>query len=326
MSYVVEESWAVDTYVKGYYDARLTGLDVLPDVDSHWSDCFDVRHAEDFHFPDPNTLPPLPDRQLKLGTVKTEYVSFYRVHSKKYFGWGADFPSNWRDDDRKRSAVERFSPPGTVGHYFGLTPDAALDEALYYGNGQIDSQERFFLMIRCYFDNLLYLTQVGVLAAVWKLLNLDRMSLGDMYFKIMDPHTDSEITNKIGIWSREYGFAGLIFPSARYGQQLDIEALRKAGCRPFPALNAVSIGSRLDKRVQPFEAVLSDNVIYEEAGPTDGTPVAIYAEPNLVLFSGDQLQGSDRAIFYVGVPLEHRDYVIATDLRMQKKKIEHWMY
>jgi hypothetical protein len=324
MSYVVEESWAANTYVKGYYEARLNGLDVLPDVESHWSDCFDARHAQNFDFPDPATLPPPPHRQLRVGTVNTEYVSFYRVHSKKHFQWGRDFPSNWQDDDRKRKAAERFSPPGTVGHYFGLTPDAALDEALFYGNGVIDSKVLFFLMIRCYFENILYLTHIDVLAAVWELLNLEKTSLGDMYFKIMNPHTDSQITNKIGIWARENGFAGLIFPSARYGQQLNVEELRKAGHQPFPALNTVSIGSHLDKNVQLVETTLEDQLIYDEAA--GDSPVAIYAEPNLVLFSADQLLGRDRAIFYVGVPIEHRDYVTAADPRIQKKSFEHWLY
>lgn len=324
MSYVVEESWAADTYVKGYYDARLAGLDVLPDIESHWSDCFDAQHAQNFDFPDPATLPPTEHRQLRLGTVNTEYVSFYRVHSKKHFQWGSDFPSNWQDNDRKRKAVERFSPPGTVGHYFGLTPDAALDEALFYGNGVIDSQ-KFFLMIRCYFENILYLTQIDVLTTVWKLLNLEKTSLGGMYFKIMNPHTDSEITNRIGIWARENGFAGLIFPSARYGQQLNVEALREAGHRPFPALNTVSIGSHLDKNVRLVDTTLADQLIYDEASAESGSPLAIYAEPNLVLFSADQLHGRDRAIFYVGVPIEHRDYVVDADPRMQKKSFEGWL-
>jgi RES domain-containing protein len=324
LSFVVEEAWARATYVKGYYDGRLKGRSSLPGVEEHWSECFDERHEHDYSFPDLVALPSERERHLKACTVDTEYVSFYRVHSKQHFRWGKDFPRNWEDNKRKLQAQERFSPAGVTGHYLGLTPDAALDEALYYGKGSIDQHSRFFLMIRCYFENILYLSHPSALDAVWTILGLDSKSLGEMYLSIMCPETDSETTNRIGLWARDSGFDGLVFPSARYGQRLDLDGLREEGKTPFPAMNSVSVGCHLDRHLI-HAATLADQLVYEEAKSSPGTPFPIYAEPNLVLFSSRQLQGDDRAVFYVGTSLADREYAIRTDERPQKKNFEHWI-
>lgn len=326
MSYVVEESWSTNNYMVGYGDGRLEGLKCLPGINEHYSECFDARQDAIDALPDPwvSELPDRPERAIALGTIQTRYITLYRVHSKRHFKWGRKFPRNWPDDRRKRRAKERFSPPGTVGHYFGVTADAALDEAYYYGHGQIDSRKQFFLALECFLDNILYLTDLAVLTSVWKVLGLDPRSTADMYFAVMDLQTDNTITNKIGVWARDRGLSGLIFPSARYGQRLDLAKQREDGGCPFPVVNTVPIGSHMDE-LMVQNSGLSGQLLYDTAKQQGGKPIPVYAEPNLVLFSGQQVRALDRAVFYSCASMEHRENVMQIDKRHQLKSYDHWL-
>jgi hypothetical protein len=108
--------------------------------------------------------------------LSTRYVPIYRIHSRRLFRSGADFYTNWEDSERRKAQKHRFSPPGVQGFYFGLTLDAAIDEAMHYGYGKIDPTEKIILVLDCYFDNLLYLMHPLVIGDIWKKAGLPSTS------------------------------------------------------------------------------------------------------------------------------------------------------
>jgi hypothetical protein len=100
----------------------------------------------------------------------------------------------------------------------------------------------------------------------------------------MNPATNNKYTNKIGIWARKQGLDGIIFPSARYGQRIDVEELRRQGKHPYPVLNVVPIGCVCDDEMgmtSAFYHVALGDHLHEQN--TIGEWVPLYAELNLVL-------------------------------------------
>jgi hypothetical protein len=305
----------------GLFDCRLESLDedLYPDF---YDTCFDSRQdeLEDQHPFEPKST--YPHSAIELATVATHYINCYRIHSKAYFYYGADYSQNWGDPDRKRKLSERYSPVGTVGYYFGLTLDAAFDEVYYYCKGDIDTEKYMILTIDCFFDNVFYMMPYGVLNAVWKIVGLEPVSPMDMYLQIMDPYTGNEITDKIGLWARQQGFDGLIYPSARYGQKTDMERAKNTGSLIVPVLNSVHLGTPLCQHnllSASFFPGFTQYVEKKKRSKKSEAVFYVYAEPNLVLFSNSQLRGSDRAVFYRTFPVGMTDLVESLDPRLQSK-------
>src|SRR5919106_1062856 len=159
-----------------------------------------------------------PESAIENCTIRTEYRPVYRLQRKEFLRWGVRYPETWASGEHKRASAQRYSPVGTEGHYLGLTLAAAEDEVRFYEGGILDATKYLTLVVYASFDGLLDLT-AGCIDAVWELIGLPASpSLLDMYLSIMDPRTDNEVANAIGLWARDRGFKGLVFPSARYGQ------------------------------------------------------------------------------------------------------------
>jgi hypothetical protein len=254
-----------------------------------------------------------PRSAIQHARVRTALISTYRVHSRRFFAGGEQFPESWPSKDLKVGIAERYSPPGTVGYYFGLTVDAALDEARYYDPSlnPTENESKIILLHRTYYHDLLYLTPV--LPAVWSHLDLPAMHTWDMYLTIMDPRTTNDVTDRIGVWARKEGFKGIIYPSARYGQRFDwTEDTRR---RTFPALTFVEVGSHLCEQGIAMQITLNQ-LAYTLARLTiTDLPQIIYSEPNLVLFDEDAVAGRDRPVFYTTYKLHESTLVTNLDER-----------
>lgn len=244
----------------------------------------------------PETVPDLPLRAVQHARVRTAVISTYRIQSKRYFIGGKLFPKMWEPSDRKRDRPQRFSPPGTIGYYFGLTPDAALDEASYYAGRDLERQpdpSNIILVHRTFYTDLLYLAPV--LPMLWEYLGLHQMPLSDMYLAVMNPAPSNEFTNKIGSWARDAGFKGIVFPSARYTDRLIV-----TGGAPdrFPLLNFVELGSHLCEQGLALQFALHGLAGGIARNPPLKPPTIVYSEPNLVVFDPAAVSGLDRPVFY----------------------------
>ncbi|MCB0707590.1 MAG: RES family NAD+ phosphorylase [Saprospiraceae bacterium] len=239
-----------------------------------------------------------PIQAIEHAKIRTALISNYRVHSKEHFFGGEDFPKTWEKRQAKIDASERFSPPGTIGYYFGLTVDAALDESLYYAGGRDNLEKdnsKLILAHRTFFEDILYLAPV--LPAVWHHLKLPDIPVWEMFISIMNPNTSNEITDAIGIWAREFGFKGIIFPSARYGQQLE-DFISSPGLDRFPILNFVEIGSHLCEQGVAIQFTLAALAGGLKGRKPEKPPAIVYSEPNLVIFDELAVAGKDRPVFY----------------------------
>jgi len=261
----------------------------------------------------PVTKSEWPASALEHATIRTTYVPIYRIQSKDYFAWGAEFPSNWVSNERKTNRVDRYSPQGTAGFYFGLTLKAAEDEARYYGEDALNPEKQMILVIEACFDNILYLP--AVLHAVWKIAELpEDTSLSEMFLQIMDPRTDNEITNRIGHWARDEGLSGLLYPTARHGRDEWLKPHRDKGVHFYPAINFVDVGSHLCRDdVRQVASIHAVNDLLRKAWDEGKEVVPIFAEMNIVLFGGAQLSGEVRGIIYQTFPLSMRDDLLAQD-------------
>lgn len=251
-----------------------------------------------------NSLP-YPDKTISAATIKTVYLDCFRIHSKRYFYYGDQYLKTWDDSHRKKKLKERFSPFGVTGYYFGLTLNAAFDEASYYASGKIDETKKFILTIDCYYNNLLYLMLPSVLLAVWQILGLELVHPVEMFNLIVDKNTCNDVTNQIGIWARHQGFDGIIYPSARYEQRQKISNAKQKGMPVLPLLNPTYIGTSF---CQNGLSVIVDNVLiqlwqyYLELGKPNEFMLA-HTEPNLVLFNNSQISAIDRTVFYRTHPI-----------------------
>jgi hypothetical protein len=206
---------------------------------------------------------------------------------------------------------DRYSPYGVEGLYFGLCLEAAEDEARYYGQGKISEDESMILVIDCSFDNVLYLT-CGVLPWIWQAVGLpEAKSSMDMYLRLLDPRTDNPVTNAIGTWARDAGFEGLIYPSARYGQDEYLAGLQKKGFHLVPGINFVDLGSHVC-RAWPQPVYHVSFAVAEEIERLGGYEkcVPVLANQNIVLFDSGQIQGDNRAVFYQTFPVSDREAIL----------------
>lgn len=259
-----------------------------------------------------------PSSAIQHARVRTALISTYRVHSRRFFAAGERFPESWPSKDVKVGLAERYSPPGTIGYYFGLTVDAALDEARYYDPeiNLTQNMSQILLVHRTYYHDLLYLTPV--LPAVWTHLGLPAMHTWDMYITIMDPLTANDVTDLIGLWAREEGFKGIIYPSARYDQRLDWdEETRRVA---FPALNFVEIGSHLCEQGVAMQMTLNELASTLSRITIAEPPPIVYSEPNLVVFDEDAVAGRDRPVFYTTYELHESEQVKILDERKGLKR------
>jgi hypothetical protein len=235
---------------------------------------------------------------LSDSLVRTNYIPLYRMHARQYFYRGDDFPSNWEPSERKRHRADRYSPFGTEAHYFSLTLQGAENEALYYGDGALDSNKLVLLVLNVCLDGILDLLS-GQLAGIWRLADLDPDApVAEMYLRLMDPSTDNQTTNAIGLWARKQpGVNGIIYPSARYGQ-LDWASRGIArGLKPAPMINRVIVGSQIDRTYVMGALELAHAVFAAHAMPERGEfPVS--AEANIALFDAEQLLGREWPVFY----------------------------
>lgn len=252
-----------------------------------------------------------PRSAIEHARVRTALISTFRVHPRRYFVGGEQFPESWPSGQIKNTLTERYSPPGTIGYYFGLTVDAALDEAKYYEpNSDLTKNEsKIFLVHRTYYHDLLYITPV--LSAVWSQLEFPKMDTWEMYLAIMDPRTANEITDRIGLWARAEGFKGIIYPSARYGQR--VEGITDTKASVFPALNFVEIGSHLCEQGVAMQMTLNElaRTLTSFAEP----PRIVFSEPNLVVFDQDVIAGRDRPVFYATYELHDSERIKALEDR-----------
>jgi len=252
-----------------------------------------------------------PEAAIEHNILRTRYIPIYRIHSKRYFEAGVNFPKNWTTSERKQLRIDRYSPFGTEGFYFSLTLPGAEDEARYYGAGKIDPNDQMILVMEACFDNVLDLCS-GALPWIWQAAGLQPpQSLSEMYLKVMDPMTGNPDTNAIGRWARKRGLDGLIYPSARYDQADELQLAKANGITVVPVVNWVDTGSHI-----PWSAALpllhrhlSD---YARVGD-EKKWVTAFSEPNLVLFGPHQLSGEQRGIIYQTFPLGMRDQVLAQD-------------
>ncbi len=265
---------------------------------------------------------------LRNGAIplSTRYVPVCRIHSRHRFKSGADFYANWDNSDRRKAQKHRFSASGVQGYYFGLTLDAAIDEAMHYGGGSLDPATKIILVLDCYFDNLLYLMHPLVIGDIWTKVGLPSMPYFEMYLTLMDPDTENRACNRIGKWALESGFDGLMYPSARYAQRDAIKAAMRDGKKPVPAVSFVPLGTAVGEGpVEP--AGWFNNMLFAHmsahGGPQEHAP--IFAEPNLVLFSNSQLSAMDRAIFYWSFEIEEADRVRRADRRKGSKSYTHFV-
>jgi len=237
-----------------------------------------------------------PGSAIEHARIRTALISTYRIHARRFFAGGERFPESWPRRDVKAGIAERYSPPGTTGYYFGLTVDAALDEARYYEPAIDPTRDRSKILVvhRTYYHDLLYLTPV--LRAVWTHLGLPAINTWDMYLTIMDPRTANDVTDRIGLWAREEGFKGIVYPSARYGQRLDWTAETRRAA--FPALNFVEIGSHLCEQGVAMHMTLNELAVTLASITIAEPPAIVYSEPNLVVFDEDVVAGRDRPVFY----------------------------
>ncbi len=252
------------------------------------------------------------DDIINIATVETAYATFYRVHARSHFRSGASFPENWQPWPEKVTRAERFSPPESVGWYLGLTVAAAFDEAAYYqAQATTTPAPTVLLVIECCLSNILYLAWPPVLMALWEKLALPPTDVFGMQLAIMDRKTDNAITDRIGLWARERGFGGIIFPTARYDARVSLEEEIAKRVRPpllVPVINYVPVWSRLE--VQGglhMTAGIGDQLRFaclSQRGLKDDETLDVPAELNVVLFSGEQLQGTRHPVFYQTFPME----------------------
>jgi hypothetical protein len=254
-----------------------------------------------------------PSSAIEHARVRTALISTYRVHSRQFFAGGERFPESWPSKDLKLRIAGRYSPPGTVGYYLGLTVDAALDEAQYYDPtvNLTENKSKILLVHRTYYHDLLYLTPV--LPAVWTHLGLPEMHTWDMYLTIMHPCTSNDVTNLIGRWAREEGFKGILYPSARYGQRIDWDDETKRVA--FPALNFIEIGSHLCEQGVAMQMTLNELAHTLTRITIDEPPPIVYSEPNLVVFDEDTVAGLDRPVFYTTYELHESKLLKSLDER-----------
>src|SRR5207248_2795908 len=154
----------------------------------------------------------------------------------------------------------------------------------------------------------------GAIGVVWEVVGLDPPeSLMDMYLKIMDPNTNNKVTNAIGLWARREGFDGLIYPSARYGEEKKLQQKKAEGYNLIPIINFVSVGSHLCDGFTPLLHITHafNNEINQLGGLDNCIPV--FAESNLVLFDGKQIVENRHGVVYQTFPLELRDEVLEQD-------------
>lgn len=260
-----------------------------------------------------------PLRAIEHARVRTALISTYRIHSRKYLIGGNEFPRMWPPRDVKLNTFERFSPPETVGYYFGLTVDAALAEASYYDGTDLErhpDSTKVILVHRTYFTDLLYLAPV--VGMVWEYLKLPDMPLWEMFIAIMNPRTGNEITNAIGLMARERGFKGVIFPSARYGYRAS-ESVGAGAPDRLPLLNFVEIGSHLCEDGIAIQLTLSALIGGLTRKSQLEPPTIVYSEPNIVVFDEDIVAGRDRPVFYATYNLADADAVRKLDERLGLK-------
>lgn len=263
------------------------------------------------------------EQALQHSAVSSYYIPLYRIHKKKHFQAGVDYPLNWVERKEKQEASQRYSPPGTSGYYFGLTLDAAEDEILHYskleGKSEIDSEEYMILVIEACLDNILYLPTPAI-NAVWEAIGLEPpQSLIELYLSLIHSETNNSITNKIGVWARKQGYDGIIYPSARYGQEERIMKKVAQGYKLIPVVNFIDIGSHLEDGVTPHSQ-MAIALMKEISRLGQDNCVPIFAEPNLVLFSGVQVSGRYRGVMYQTFPMAQRNQALAQDDRMRQFK------
>lgn len=251
--------------------------------------------------------------------VATRYVPVYRIHNKNYFHSAEHFYLNWDESARRLQQFHRFSPPGTMGFYFGITLEAALDEAMYYSKGPL-SDDQIILVMDCYFDNILYLMHPLVIRDIWKKVGLPDTTVFQMYLALMNPDTSNDMCLRIGIWARQRGYDGLIYPSARYGQRTAWHQALKERLEIVPAVNFVPLGTKIcGYSVEPAMWFYQQLYHHMQGSRRRAEFVPIFAEPNLVLFNNKQITGFDRATFYWTFPLDKAEQVAASDQRSGSK-------
>jgi hypothetical protein len=257
---------------------------------------------------------PWPESAVEHSVIRTEYLPVYRLQSKTRFESGVRYPLNWASSEWNLSHAYRYSPIGTEGFYLGLTLPAAEGEARFWGKGTIDPEKFMILVLYCCFDNVLYVTP-RCLNAIWTILGFDRRtSVMDMLLNVMNTKTGNEITDAIGLWARERGLDGIVYPSARYGQEKWIErALEKdPGLSVIPAINIVDMGSHLCRGGIREEAMGALTGWIEQSGGLDRC-IPAWAELNLVMFSGSQVSGDRWGVIYRSFPLSAREEVLSLD-------------
>lgn len=251
--------------------------------------------------------------------IRTRYVPFYRIHSKQYFHPAETFYLNWDVTERRFLKADRFAPPEAFGFHFGATLDAAIDEALFYGNGEI-SEDQFILVADVCLDNILYVMHPVVLKLLWDELGFPSVSVFRMFLSIMNDDRQNRFCNEISLWARSNGYEGIIYPSARYGQKA--VAMNKLEDR-VPAINFVELGSPLCRgALEPAMWFNQQLVAYLNANDPDAQP--LWAEPNLVMFDIEAIGGFDRPIFYFTFGLGRADDVVQMDRRLGSKSYTMW--
>ena len=194
--------------------------------------------------------------------------TFYRWQQNTYLRTGKRFYTMFEDGPWKWEAQGRFAGKGiNCGHYFGLSVDAASEEAGHYG---IDRQNATLLELRIKSRRVLDLTHPEVIAKMFRAHVNNHQSVSHSYYTLVQELVErgsggNAITDYFGYTACKQRYDGLLFFSARAMDVLNLqlkdrvlEAFEYASCfkelrRDVRLQNAVFFsGATLVARTRTF--------------------------------------------------------------------------
>jgi len=142
----------------------------------------------------------------------------FRWHATERVETGAAFHRMFVDGPWKWDAQARFAGAGiNCGHYFGLSIEAATEEAGYYGT---DTAAATLIAIEGESSRILELTHPEVIKAVFEAHVDDHQVVSRSYYTMLQELIEQQkggnaITDYLGWWAKRSGYDGILFFSAR---------------------------------------------------------------------------------------------------------------
>jgi hypothetical protein len=167
----------------------------------------------------------LPEKRpfVRTGDVDLPYSirlqgNVYRWHAREHVHEGDAFFKTFEDGPWKWAAQGRFAGKNlNCGHYFGLSVEAATEEAKYYG---IDEQKAVLLELEGASTRILDLTHPDVMRAIFEMHIDNHEIVSWSYFNMLQELVErgqggNVTTDYIGYRAKEEGYDGILFFSAR---------------------------------------------------------------------------------------------------------------